>query len=66
VNGRRPCGRPQALWAAAHGLTEVYTWTQHGNDDMCALNTHPGFVTRKESLSMRATLPLPAVKHRPR
>jgi mycothiol synthase len=44
--------------AAERGLTEVYTWTQRGNDDMRALNTHLGFTTRTESLSMRATLPL--------
>lgn len=45
-------------WAASHGLSEVYTWTQRGNDDMRALNTHLGFITRTESLSMRASLPL--------
>jgi mycothiol synthase len=45
-------------WAADHGLREVYTWTQRGNDDMRALNTHLGFSTRTESLTMRATLPL--------
>ena len=45
-------------WAAEHGLREVYTWTQRGNDDMRALNTHLGFTTRTESLTMRATLPL--------
>src|SRR5688572_3535945 len=25
-------------WAAGHDITEVYTWTQRGNDDMRALN----------------------------
>jgi GNAT superfamily N-acetyltransferase len=45
-------------WAADHGLREVYTWTQRGNDDMRALNTHLGFSTRTESLTMHATLPL--------
>jgi hypothetical protein len=45
-------------WAAEHGMGEVYTWTQRGNDDMRALNEHLGFVTRRESLSMRASLPL--------
>lgn len=44
--------------ASERGLAEVYTWTQRGNDDMRALNTHLGFITRTESLSMRATLPL--------
>jgi mycothiol synthase len=47
-------------WAAEHGLHEVYTWTQRGNDDMRALNTHLGFATRTESRTMRATLPLAA------
>ncbi len=46
-------------WAAVHGFTEVYTWTQRGNDDMRALNTHLGYVTRTESISVRAPLPLP-------
>jgi mycothiol synthase len=45
-------------WAASRGLGEVYTWTQRGNYDMRALNTHLGFITRTESLSMRASLPL--------
>jgi mycothiol synthase len=45
-------------WAAEHGLREVYTWTQRGNDDMRALNEHLGFTTQTESLTMRATLPL--------
>jgi len=45
-------------WAAQHGVREVYTWTQRGNDDMRALNTRLGYYTRTESLSMRADLPL--------
>jgi mycothiol synthase len=50
--------RTTLAWAAAHGLREAYTWTQRGNHGMRALNTHLGFVTRTESLSMRARLPL--------
>ena len=50
--------RTTLAWAAVHGLREVYTWTQRGNDDMRALNEHLDFVTRKESISMRASLPL--------
>ena len=53
--------RSTLAWAADHGLTEVYTWTQRGNDGMRALNTHLGFITRRESISMRASLPLTAV-----
>jgi N-acetylglutamate synthase-like GNAT family acetyltransferase len=45
-------------WAASHGLREVYTWTQRGNDGMRALNTRLGFATRTQSLTMHASLPL--------
>ena len=47
-------------WAADHGIRELYTWTQRGNDDMRRLNTHLGYQTRTESISLRAALPLPA------
>jgi mycothiol synthase len=50
--------RTSLAWAASHGLREVYTWTQRGNDGMRALNTSLGFSTQTESLSMRASLPL--------
>jgi mycothiol synthase len=50
--------RCSLAWAAGHGLSEVYTWTQRGNDDMRALNARLGFSTRTESLAMRASLPL--------
>ncbi len=39
-------------WAADHGLTEVYTWTQRGNDDMRRLNEHLGYVYGKESITI--------------
>ncbi len=45
-------------WAADNGIREVYTWTQRGNADMRQLNEHLGYVTRSESHSMRAPLPL--------
>jgi mycothiol synthase len=45
-------------WAASHGLREVYTWTQRGNDGMRSLNTRLGFSTRTQSLTMHASLPL--------
>lgn len=32
-------------WAADHGITEVYTWTQDGNAAMRALNTRLGYAT---------------------
>jgi mycothiol synthase len=50
--------RTTLVWAASNGIREVYTWTQRGNADMRRLNEHLGYVTRTESLSMRAPLPL--------
>lgn len=47
-------------WAAEQGMRELYTWTQRGNDDMRRLNTHLGYTTRTESITLRAPLPLPA------
>ena len=44
--------------AAQHGITEVYTWTQRGNADMRALNERLGYVTRSETITVRASLPL--------
>jgi mycothiol synthase len=52
--------RATLAWAAANGISEVYTWTQRGNDDMRRLNEHLGYVTRSESISVRAALPLPS------
>src|SRR5262249_27162053 len=45
-------------WAATHGFLEVSPWTRRGNDDTRALNTHLGSLTRTESISVRAPLPL--------
>ena len=45
-------------WAARNGITEVYTWTQRGNENMQRLNLHLGYTTRTESITTRATLPL--------
>jgi mycothiol synthase len=42
--------------AAAHGLTEVYTWTQQNNADMRRLNERLGYVTRQQSYTMRRML----------
>lgn len=50
--------RMTLAWAAEHGLREVYTWTQKGNADMRRLNEHLGYVTRLQSFTMRAELPL--------
>jgi len=45
-------------WAAEHGIREVYTWTQRGNEGMRSLNERLGYATRTESISVRASLPL--------
>ena len=50
--------RASMAWAADHGITEIYTWTQRGNDSMRRLNEHLGFTYGIVSLSMRAPLPL--------
>ena len=46
------------VWAGAHGVGEIYTWTQTGNENMRAVNDKLGFVTRSVSVSVRAPLPL--------
>ena len=45
-------------WASANGLTEVYTWTQTGNEGMRAVNAKLGYATRDVSIMVRAPLPL--------
>jgi mycothiol synthase len=45
--------------AAERGLSEVYTWTQTGNEAMQALNRSLGYVDRAVSITVRAPLPLP-------
>ena len=45
-------------WASANGLSEVYTWTQTGNENMRAVNEKLGYVTRDVSITVRAPLPL--------
>jgi GNAT superfamily N-acetyltransferase len=44
--------------AADRGLTEVYTWTQTGNEAMQRLNCSLGYVDRDVIVSVRAPLPL--------
>lgn len=39
-------------WAADHGLTEVYTWTQDGNAAMRALNTRLGYETTRVGIQL--------------
>jgi len=45
-------------WAAGHGIREVYTWTQTGNDDMRRLNEHLGFRYGQVAIDVTAPLPL--------
>jgi RimJ/RimL family protein N-acetyltransferase len=59
----RGCGVAGALkrstlaWAAGHGITEVYTWTQQGNEQMRAVNERLGY--RYGIVSIRLESPLP-------
>ncbi|MDX6279641.1 MAG: mycothiol synthase [Kribbellaceae bacterium] len=50
--------RTSMAWAADHGITEIYTWTQRGNDAMRRLNEHLGFTYAAISINLRAPLPL--------
>ncbi len=43
--------------AADRGLTEVYTWTQTGNEPMQQLNRSLGYVDRNTVVNVRAALP---------
>jgi len=44
--------------AAEHGIRQIYTWTQTGNEDMRALNERLGYRSRNVSITVRADLPL--------
>ena len=44
--------------ASRHGIREIYTWTQTGNEDMRAVNERLGYVTRDISISVLRRLPL--------
>ena len=48
-------------WAATHGITEVYTWTQRDNDAMRRVNEHLGFTYGLVSVTVEASLPLAAL-----
>lgn len=50
--------RMSIAWAAEHGITEIYTWTQRGNESMRRLNEHLGFSYGAVSINVRAPLPL--------
>jgi GNAT superfamily N-acetyltransferase len=45
-------------WAAEHGVTEVYTWTQARNESMLRLNEHLGYAAGQTSITLSRPLPL--------
>ena len=49
--------RRQLAWAAAHGIQEIVTWTQEGNEAMQRVNMGLGYVPRSVSRTMRRDLP---------
>jgi len=49
--------RSTLVWAAGHGVAEVYTWTQQGNARMRAVNERLGY--RYGAVSIRFKSPLP-------
>ena len=63
LRGRRGRGIATALklrtlaFAAAHGIRQVYTWTQTANEGMRALNERLGYRYRNVSVTVRAELP---------
>ncbi len=46
------------VWAADHGIGQVYTWTQDGNAAMRALNTRLGYATTRTGIQVARSLPL--------
>lgn len=44
--------RTTLRWAADHGLTEIYTWTQAGNTPMLTLNRRLGYVDGLTSITV--------------
>jgi len=51
--------RQTIAWAAANGLTELYTWTQTGNEQMQAVNERLGYFARSTCITVRGAIPLP-------
>jgi mycothiol synthase len=50
--------RAELAWASAHGIREIVTWTQRGNDGMRAANERLGYVYRSVSVNVRGPIPL--------
>jgi mycothiol synthase len=49
--------RAQLHWAATHGVTELLTWTQRGNEAMQALNRSLGYVDKSKVITYQGPLP---------
>ena len=45
-------------WASEHGIREIYTWTQTGNENMQEVNARLSYVTRDTAITVRRKLPL--------
>jgi mycothiol synthase len=45
-------------WAARHGIGEIYTWTQTGNENMQEVNRRLGYADRDMAITVRRKLPL--------
>jgi GNAT superfamily N-acetyltransferase len=45
-------------WASEHGIREIYTWTQTGNENMQEVNRRLGYVDRDMAITVRRKLPL--------
>ena len=52
-------------WAAAHGVHEVYTWTQVGNAPMITLNRKLGYTDGSVSITVARSLPLEVAPQQP-
>ena len=50
--------RLELAWAAEHGIREVVTWTQRGNEGMRRLNERLGYEYRGVAVNLAAPLPL--------
>ena len=48
--------RAELAWAATHGLREIYTWTQRGNEGMRRVNERLGYRYRNVSVTLAAPL----------
>jgi len=57
--------RTKLAWAAEHGIDEIVTWTQTGNEGMRALNERLGYGYRSVSISVRKQLQVSDVGRTP-